>query len=407
MACDAWQPVLCGRTRDAALAAARDVIAAEVECGPQGDCTLEADGGAALLLAFAENAAAEARLAAMLDATQACSGRQLWGGTTGAAWVVAHCVEPGDASDVLEALAKDLVRILEVPRWEQHFDLIGGLAGYGVFAVELSAHRPDLASAIARRVVDHLEALVTESPSGMALHTPAHLLPAWQRHESPRGHVDVGIAHGSPGVIGVLARFMSAQLEVSRSRRLLDGLARWMVACVPPREGGRFPAHLSVGAEPGPAARLGWCYGDLGVAVALACAGEALQDRSYVVEAIAIARGAAMRSFDDSGIQDAAICHGAAGVAHLFNRLYQATEEPDLAAAAHRWLETVLAMRQPGSPFAGFPAARRDPITRKLTWVSDRGLLQGSTGVALVLLAAATDIAPTWDRLLLADLPLR
>jgi hypothetical protein len=40
-----------------------------------------------------------------------------------------------------------------------------------------------------------------------------------------------------------------------------------------------------------------------------------------------------------------------------------------------------------------------------LTWLPDAGLLTGSAGVALALLAAITSLEPTWDRMLLAHIP--
>ena len=70
---------------------------------------------------------------------------------------------------------------------------------------------------------------------------------------------------------------------------------------------------------------------------------------------------------------------------HAANRMYQHTRDPRHRTAALAWLERVLA--QPLPPGGS--------------------LLSGTTGVALALLAMATDLEPEWDRLLLADLPVR
>ena len=55
---------------------------------------------------------------------------------------------------------------------------------------------------------------------------------------------------------------------------------------------------------------------------------------NWQTEAVAIAERAAARAIEDSGVVDASVCHGSAGLAHIFNRLYQATGSPVLHAAA-------------------------------------------------------------------------
>jgi hypothetical protein len=79
-------------------------------------------------------------------------------------------------------------------------------------------------------------------------------------------------------------------------------------------------------------------------------------------------------------VVDASICHGSAGLAHIFNRLYQATGQSVFRSAAEEWLQHLVE-----------------------TWCPDAepGLLTGAAGVGLVLLAASTPHEPRWDRLFL------
>jgi len=44
-------------------------------------------------------------------------------------------------------------------------------------------------------------------------------------------------------------------------------------------------------------------------------------------------------------------------------------------------------------------------VPEKVRWTAEPGILEGSRGVALALLAAITNIEPTWDRMLLASIP--
>ena len=113
---------------------------------------------------------------------------------------------------------------------------------------------------------------------------------------------------------------------------------------------------------------------------------------------------AAIRPFAGSGVRDACLCHGAAGVAHLFNRLYQATGEEPLAAAARVWFEHTLAYRQSGLGVGGFRSWSSD-LSGVSGWRNDPGFLEGAAGVGLALLAAVSPVDPEWDRLLLAATP--
>jgi hypothetical protein len=103
-------------------------------------------------------------------------------------------------------------------------------------------------------------------------------------------------------------------------------------------------------------------------------------------------------------VVDAGLCHGAAGLGHLFNRLFQATGDPGLGAAARSWFERTLQMRRPGRGVGGYEAWQAGD-GGEMTWVADAGLLTGATGIALALLGATTATEPVWDRMLLVANP--
>jgi hypothetical protein len=110
---------------------------------------------------------------------------------------------------------------------------------------------------------------------------------------------------------------------------------------------------------------------------------------------------AALRPAESCGVVDAPLCHGAAGLGHLYNRIFQATGDRRFLDAALRWVESALEMKRDGEGIGGYQTWRPG----EGGWTSDRSLLAGATGVALALLAAATPVEPSWDRLLLASVP--
>lgn len=157
------------------------------------------------------------------------------------------------------------------------------------------------------------------------------------------------------------------------------------------------------------ASRLAWCYGDLGVAVTLFGAARRTGEQPWAEAALHLARLTAQRPPEKSGVVDAGLCHGAAGVGHLYNRLFQATEESLFAEAARAWLLRALTMRKPDQGIAGYLSyiptqdLRQDSELRQ-DFCPDTSFLTGVTGIALALLAGVAPIAPDWDRLLLTRL---
>jgi lantibiotic modifying enzyme len=149
-------------------------------------------------------------------------------------------------------------------------------------------------------------------------------------------------------------------------------------------------------------ARTAWCYGDPGIALALLAAGRAAGEPAWEREALALGHAIARRPPEICHVEDAGLCHGAAGLGHVLNRLYQATGDPELLAAARAWFERAFTYWEPGRGIGGFLAyTPPEGDFDRLVWNEDPGFLTGSAGIALTLLAATSDVEPAWDRLLL------
>src|SRR5450432_2674107 len=160
-------------------------------------------GGAALATAFA---AIDPRNVA------------LFGGAARIGWTVAHLVE--EADEACAPIDDVIVRQLDhdIP-----FDLISGLVGIGVYALERGA----AGEAMAARVLDHLERLAQPRGGGVAWKSSPNHLPPWQREHAPNGHWDLGLAHGTPGVIGLLARFAARGMQ--KAPTLLDAAVKFLL----------------------------------------------------------------------------------------------------------------------------------------------------------------------------------
>lgn len=422
-----WRPLLVGEPAQRALRIVRQIAvalrrqAAVDAASPSalpGQLSLGA-GGAGIAIFFAylaeafpgegyEDTAVELVDQAVDGLDRLASRPALYGGFPGIAWVVEHLqgrlFDPSEGDPGAEVIAH-VERYLGRSPWRDDFDLISGLVGLGVLALE-RLPRPAgdrcLALAVAR-----LGELCERDPLGTTWRTaPRHLTPE-QLAIHPDGHYNLGVAHGLPGVIALLAGAVAAGVAVDEARSLLAGAVDWLLAQEQPPSAGSLYPYVAVppGGEPKPC-RLAWCYGDLGIAATLLVAARSVGEPVWEQRALAIARAAASRSLEASGVIDASLCHGAAGAAHLFNRLDQASPDPAFADAARFWLDQTLSMQRDGEGIAGYLAYISDEHGQ-MGWQEDPGFLTGAAGLGLALLAATTPIEPAWDRVLLVAIPPR
>jgi lantibiotic biosynthesis protein len=331
----------------------------------------------------------------------------LYGGFTGVAWTAEHlsrllAVEQGD-DDMNEDVDESLLTAMAAP-WTGDYDLIGGLAGFGVYALE-RVDRPSARRCL-EAIVDRLYETAEVVGDGVTWFTRPDLLPPRHLEKNPNGYYNLGVAHGVPGVLGVLADAVRLDIRPERAQPLLEGAVRWVLSHrLAGRRGTSYPALVVSGVEPAPA-RLAWCYGGPGIAASLLYAARAAGVQEWEDTALDIALDAATAAVHDAGVQDAALCHGAFGLAHLYNRIYQAGGGEPFADAARRWYRQGLDLRHPERGIAGFASWEFD-TDGKQGWIADPGFLTGAAGVGLALLAAISPVEPEWDRLLMTDIPPR
>jgi lantibiotic modifying enzyme len=390
---DRWRPVLDGEHAAHARAIADEIVVALEQQPPSREHGFQGDASIALVLAHCERPSAAARLDSALNAIAARPATiSLFAGLSGVSWLIGHFADADEADALLAHFDSAVLRYLDVPQWQERYDLITGLVGVGVYA---AVRQGECAARIADRVLSHLETNAIASDAGTTWRTPPQCLAPPRRARFPAGVIDLGVAHGVPGIIGMLAQFVDADVQRERSLGLLRSTVAWLLGTVPSglrRFGTDWPA------DPAEVKRMGWCYGDPGVAGVLLGASRALS--SPELEQVALALLAQITApLATRGVPDACFCHGAAGLAHIYNVAFQRTGSVQMRAQAMHWLAEVLRIRQPGSGIAGYSFLKVDD--EAMRWAADPTLLSGAAGIALVLLAAIEDREPGWQALCL------
>jgi hypothetical protein len=294
----------------------------------------------------------------------------------------------------LVAVARDGVAV-------STFDVISGLSGIGTYL--LCRRDSDVAHDALHGVLTALVALAREpEPGGLpAWFTP----PQWLADNElarlyPHGNMNCGLAHGIPGPLALMALASRDAVAVDGLEDALGTLATWLVDHrVEDDWGVNWPTVVPVGLDGRPAprcsdaSRAAWCYGSPGVARALWLAGEATARSDLCALAVEAMEAVYRRPLGERRIDSPTFCHGVAGLLQITLRFHHDTGLSRFRQEAETLVDQILGSYEPDS-ILGFRSS--EPGGGR---VDQPGLLDGAPGVAMVLLAAAMDTEPSWDRL--------
>lgn len=388
-----WRPVLVGERADRAGQAIAMIAARLAGAAERSEVDL-AHGAAGIAVFFdyltKAGLGASSRAEELLErALEAVADRPmlpgLHEGFTGIAWAAQHVF--GDGDDAMADIDAAVLELTSRSPWQGRHDLVSGLVGLGVYALERRPH--GAADAILDNVVARLDELAEPAGTGRSLRTPPEAIHLALRSVVGGDCYTTGVAHGVAAAIGLLG-----SVRGDRASRLRQALTAWLASVADPRpDGSTYPPFVS-GPGPGLGRRgMAWCSGDLGIAAALSRAGRAAGERALEELGVDVALRASCR-YVPGEVTEPTLCHGTAGLLHIFNRLYHTTGQTVFRDAAVRWLDATLAL------------CERDDGALVSRLAGDQpGLLTGAAGIGLALLAALTDREPRWDIVLLCDSP--
>ncbi|MEM1141411.1 MAG: lanthionine synthetase LanC family protein [Pseudomonadota bacterium] len=281
--------------------------------------------------------------------------------------------------DVYEYVSDHLGLRLAKQGGDEEFDIINGLAGIGLWALSIPSEK--WRTLIAAQVVDCLSDLRDVTSSSALWKTPDARL----KLSRPNEHVDVelnlGAAHGAPGVCIFLKSALAQGIAEKRSKTLLVDALESIAGELHPD---RVSASRNFVGDDG-ISRLAWCYGDGGMALAFAPSTEADFHTPRTASAWDVVRSRFIeRESDSAGLMDGGVCHGSAGLLIIANRLAHSTHATEFSQARDRWLLDLLSRKSLAAGTGAFFAW--NAIDRAYEW--NRTLLAGEAGIGLALLTA-------------------
>lgn len=138
--------------------------------------------------------------------------------------------------------------------------------------------------------------------------------------------------------------------------------------------------------------RIGWCYGDFGIALLFNRYMKFTGDRSWHNRLTVILDNLLrVKEPEDVGMKDADLCHGAAGIAVMFRFFGKELGEQRYHEAAEKWYAIMLRMDTFSDGLAGYKHFNPDGFSKSYS------LLEGISGLFLTMLTFGQDTESKWQ----------
>jgi lantibiotic modifying enzyme len=129
--------------------------------------------------------------------------------------------------------------------------------------------------------------------------------------------------------------------------------------------------------------RLAWCYGDLPSGLVLLKSAILIDDKELRLEALKILKKTLKRiNVEQENVNDAGFCHGSSGIAYLYDKIYSLTNLAEFREQANYWVDVTLEKSTFTDGYAGYKTFHQNE-----GWSNSIGLLEGISGIGLVLLS--------------------
>lgn len=160
---------------------------------------------------------------------------------------------------------------------------------------------------------------------------------------------NLGMAHGMASIIAFLSKLITVKETSFKANELLKGSIQFLM-----RQKLSFEKHerhfpefiYEEGITNQPEGRrIGWCYGDMCRAIVLYQASVATNDielRNFSVQMLLDT--VKFKDLEIEDIHTPFLCHGSAGIAHIYSIMYQYTKLEEFKVSANYWFDKTLTM---------------------------------------------------------------
>ena len=214
---------------------------------------------------------------------------------------------------------------------------------------------------------------------------------------------NLSLSHGISSIIGIMIAYVKNETFVIRAKKILEGAIKYLIKNQLDlnSHASYFPSVIPLehnsGTQNTGSSRLAWCYGDLGIAYQLYEAGLILNNVELTEYAIKVLEYNSSRIDEHShhGIVDAGLCHGAAGVALIYDLMASKSNSTIFRETSQYWLKQAISFANHKDGLAGFKSFHHPHFQ------NDYSLLEGISGIALLFSNAIKKNPYPWHEFLL------
>lgn len=293
--------------------------------------------------------------------------------------------------DVLYAqLDKVLSLSLRDAMERQDFDFLHGAIGIGCYFLERK--NPEAL----RQLIQALRRHAVSDEHGTRWSSPLEMSKG--KHESV---FQLSLSHGSAAILVFLARAMETFPELQQeAQSLIDETIAYLHYVKLNNQPSVYPDYgFPDGSAHSPkSSRLAWCIGDLGINAALIRVAQSKGDDILLSQALNdLLLSAQRQTYEESGVIDASLCHGSAGIAQVYRHAAYDSGNAAFNTAAERWIHEMTMNYESGKPLESFRSwGGRDKGRQE-----DHSFITGIAGIGLTLLSQLQNHKPTWGQLIL------
>jgi len=319
-------------------------------------------------------------------------------GLAGFGWALEYLEQKGYYEGNTNILFEDfdlvLSHVLDFEMQQGHYDFLHEALGIVLYFISRIEKNKDLLP-ILQKFIIQLNELKEKHSTGSI-----KWISVIDREKQQTGY-NISLSHGMSSIAVILSKLYAIN---GMNKEMIKSLLQDCITYILEQEldkdkyGSFFPIFAIESMEQLHGSRLAWCYGDLGIAMALWQAGIALQNETWKNKALEILLFAAekRRDLEANMIIEAPLCHGTVGIGHIFYRMWWNTRLPEFKNAADYWMNETLKMAKFEDGLAGYKA-----WFGKDGWINEYSLLEGIAGIGLALMTYYYEVEPNWDECLL------
>ncbi|MEM9859538.1 MAG: lanthionine synthetase C family protein [Bacteroidota bacterium] len=325
-------------------------------------------------------------------------------GISGIAWGIDYLINKefieDDGEDIFELLDDYIYDSARLDLKVGNYDFLHG--GMGAVLYALQRLKSNKSMSFLKDFINEISRIKEEDRFGFKWEDPFFLKEKYSYSKT----YNLGMAHGIPSILEVLRRIYSKHLFEEETSRLVHGGLSWIEHCKlnTPESPSIYPNCVldKIGQSDGPS-RMAWCYGDLSLAILFWKCGETYKKENWKHEGMNLMTNSVKRSDPlQNKYYDAGICHGTAGIAHLFKRFHNATQRNEFNQRSIFWINETLNQSRHKSGLAGYRLYSRteknDVVYHR--WKNSHFFLEGIAGIGMVLISHLNN-KTDWDNCLL------